>query len=53
MVPISFFLIAGGLVLLVLLFSFYIMPEVICPSIGATGQASFKDPIRGFCSTFR
>jgi len=53
MVPLSFFLFVGGLVLLVLVFSFYIFPYVICQSIPEIEQLDDKDPIRGFCSVFR
>jgi len=54
MVPISFLLVVGGLVLVVLLFSFYIFPDIICPSVpDAGGQTDAKDPIRGFCSVFK
>lgn len=52
MPPLSFFLVVGGLVLLVLLFSFYVFPYVVCPALPADAQADPKDPIRGFCSVF-
>ncbi len=54
MVQTSFFLVVGGLVLLVLLFSFYIFPYFICPAvIDDSEQAVLNDPIRGFCSVFK
>lgn len=54
MVPISFLLVIGGLVLVVLLFSFYIFPDIICPSVpDAGGQTDANDPIIGFCSVFK
>ncbi len=53
MVPISYFLVVGGLVLLVLVFAFYFFPYVVCPTIPFDSQADPQDPIRGFCSIFR
>lgn len=53
MAPISYFLVIGGLVLLVLAFALYVFPHVICPAIPEDRQADRKDPIRGFCSVFR
>jgi hypothetical protein len=54
MVPIPFLLVVGGLIFVVLLFSFYIFPDIICPSVPDTGgQTDAKDPIRGFCSVFK
>ena len=53
MAPLSFFLIVGGLVLLVILFSLYVFPYVVCPAIPSDALTDPKDPIRGFCSVFR
>lgn len=53
MPPISYFVVVGGLVLLVLAFALYVFPYVICPAIPEDRQADPKDPIRGFCSVFR
>jgi hypothetical protein len=53
MAPLSFFLIVGGLVLLVLVFSLFVFPYVVCPALPVDPQADPKDPIRGFCSVFR
>jgi len=53
MAPISYFLVVGGLVLLVVAFALYIFPYVICQAIPEDEQADPKDPIRGFCSVFR
>jgi hypothetical protein len=54
MVQASFFYFVGGLVVLVLIFSFYVFPYIICPAIPESSEeADLKDPIKGFCSVFR
>ncbi|MEW6603701.1 MAG: hypothetical protein AB1351_03300 [Thermoproteota archaeon] len=53
MIPMHYFFVVGGLVLLVLVFALYIFPYVVCPALPPEAQVDQKDPIRGFCSVFR
>ncbi|GEM_PF-3144743 len=53
MIPIHYFLVVGGLVLLVLFLALFVFPYVVCPALPPDILADPKDPLRGFCSVFR
>jgi hypothetical protein len=56
----TFFMIVGGLILAILLFNFYILPDIICEAAkkntATTGQnvpSTLNDPIIGICSAIK
>jgi hypothetical protein len=52
MIPVNYFLVIGGLVLLVLILSLFVFPYIVCPTIPPDIQADPRDPLGGFCSVF-
>ncbi len=43
----------AGLIIAILVGSYYVFPNYVCPTVGQTSSPGTIDPFVGFCSVFK